>query len=120
MEAISVFLRLGRGNLVNEIHDALLSVAGEVVETGKAGSVTVTLKVSHPSGSDRSLVVVDEEVKRTLPKTDPKGAMFFSLDKELYERDPRQAELQTFRVVNEDTGEFRDVSQAESSVREAE
>ncbi len=119
MDALGTLQRLGRGELIEQVYRALLDVAGEVAASGKPGSVTVTLKVSHPQGSDPSLVVIDEDVKRTLPKTDPKGAMFFSLDGEMHERDPRQAELPAFRIVNEATGEIlRSVDEQGQAMRE--
>jgi len=67
------------------------------------------------------LVVIAEEVKRTPPKGDPKGAMFYTLDGEMHERDPRQPELPVFRVVdNGDGSELRDPGEAAGQAREAE
>ena len=66
--------------------------------------MTVTLKVSHPKGADALVVVVDEEVKRAMPKNDPMGAMFFAHEAQLFERDPRQDPLPSFRVVDDGKG----------------
>src|ERR1044072_7132282 len=104
MDGLHVVERLGGGHLIDEIHAALLDVAEEVVATGKQGTVTVTIKVSHPKGADPLLVVMDEEVKRAMPKPDPKGAMFYAADAQLHERDPRQADLPEFRIVADDAG----------------
>lgn len=120
MDGLHVVERLGGGHLIDEIHAALLDVAEEVVATGKSGSVTVTIKVSHPKNADPLLVVMDEEVRRAMPKTDPKGAMFYAQDAELYERDPRQPDLPEFRVVADgDSRELRSPQDAEQQVREA-
>lgn len=121
MDALHILERLGGGHLIEEIHAALLDVSEEVVATGKPGTVTVTLKVSHPKGADALLVVMDEEVKRTMPKTDAKGAMFYALDAELHASDPRQDPLPAFRVVDEGKGaELRETPDAGLEMREAE
>lgn len=120
MDGLHVVERLGGGHLIDEIHAALLDVAEEVVATGKAGTVTVTIKVSHPKGADPLLVVMDEEVRRAMPKTDPKGAMFYAADAELHERDPRQPDLPEFRVIaDEKARELRNPLEADEQVREA-
>lgn len=110
MDGLHVLERLGGGHLIDEIHAALLDVSEEVVATGKPGTVTVTIKVSHPKNADALLVVMDEEVKRSMPKTDPRGAMFYAHETELHERDPRQPALPEFRMVSDETArEFREL-----------
>lgn len=107
MDALSVIQRLGTGRLIEELVEALLATAEEVVTTGKPGKVTLTLAVSNKGQGD-PLIIVDEVVSRASPKRDPRGAFFFSLDGGLYKDDPRQAKLE-FRTVDRETGEIRDV-----------
>jgi hypothetical protein len=119
MDGLHVIERLGGGHLIDEIHAALLDVSEEVVATGKPGSVTITIKVSHPKNADALLVVMDEEVKRSMPKNDPRGAMFYAHETELHERDPRQATLPEFRVVDEGGNkEFRTPDAPEEKAQE--
>lgn len=121
MDGINVLQKLGQGHLIDEMHAAILDVAEEVAATGKDGTVTVTLKISHPKRADKTVVVIDEEVKRTMPKSDPKGAMFYALDAELHERDPRQGDLPAFRVVAEpDARELRNPDEPDQTARSAE
>lgn len=120
MDGLNVLQKLGRGHLIDEIHAAILDVAEEVAATGKKGSVTVTLSIARavPNG-DPTLIVVHEEVKRTPPKGDPKGAMFWALDAELHDRDPRSPELPSFRVVDEGQGaELRIPDEPDQEARE--
>lgn len=121
MDGLNVLQRLGSGHLIDEIHAALLDVAEEVVATGKSGAVTVTLKVTHPKNTDPLLVVIEEDVKRTMPKTDPHGAMFFAHEAELHIEDPRQPQLPTFRVVADENGAvLRNPEDTGQAIREAE
>lgn len=46
MDALSILQRLGSGKLLEDIHEALTVTAQEVVATGKAAKVTVTLYTS--------------------------------------------------------------------------
>jgi hypothetical protein len=79
-------------------------VADEVTLTRKKGTVTVKFVVS-PAPGDEAGVTVNEEIKRTPPVKNPRGAYFFSVDGELHERDPRQPQME-FRTVDRTTGEI--------------
>ncbi len=98
MDALAVLQRLGTGRLLEELHEALVTTAEEVVATGKPGTVTLTLKVSNNSQGD-AMVMVRETVSRSAPKRDPRGAMFYALDGALHREDPRQAVME-FRTVD--------------------
>lgn len=107
MDSLSVLMRLGSGQLLDDICDALTATAAEVVATGKDGTVTVKFKIST-KGQGNALVTIDEQVARSSPKEDPKGAIFWALDGGLFREDPRQTKL-PFRDVNAETAEIRDV-----------
>lgn len=99
--------RLGSGELLDDLRDALVVTAAEVVETGNPGKVTLTITLSNKSQGD-ILVMVDEVVSRTVPKPDAKGAYFYAFGGELHHDDPRQRALD-FRAVDTSTGEIRTV-----------
>jgi hypothetical protein len=107
MDALAVLQRLGSGRLLEDIHDALVTTAQEVVATGKAGKVTVTLNVSTMNQGD-VLVTIEEMISRTAPKRDPRGAIFYAVDGALHREDPRQVRMD-FRTVDTETGEIREV-----------
>lgn len=115
MDALSVLRRLGTGRLLEDLADSLAVTAAEVVETGKPGVVTLTLKVSNKSQGD-PLVVVDEVVSRRSPKLDPRGAFFFAVEGGLYKEDPRQVRME-FREVDAGTGEIREAGGDEREER---
>ena len=115
MDPLMVLQRLGSGYLLDELTEALVRTAEEVVETGKGGTVTLTLKVSTPSQGN-PMVIVAEQISRSAPKKDAKGAMFFILDGALHKEDIRQPRLD-FRTVDHDTGEIRDVVAPERAER---
>jgi len=113
MDALQVANKLGAGHLLDEMHASLLRVAEDVVATGRDGRVTVTLIVKKPQGPD-NVVVVQEAVTTSLPKSLPQGAMYFVDDGQFHERDPRQVEME-LRVLDGGESELRDVGEEESA-----
>lgn len=116
MDALATIQRLGTGRLIEELYDALVTAAEEVVATGKPATVTLALKISNKSQGD-PLVIVDEVVSRSSPRRDPRGAMFFAVGGTLHRDDPRQAKLE-FRAVDKTTGEIREIDAPEKQERE--
>ncbi len=118
MDPLSVLQRLGSGRLIEDLAAALTVTAEEVVATGKPGTVTLTLKVSTISQGN-PLVMVDEQLSRSAPKKDPKGAAFYAVDGTLHREDPRQMVME-FRTINRETGEIREPDDYEREERIAE
>jgi hypothetical protein len=110
MDSLAILQRLGSGQFIDNLAEALIATSDEVVKTGKPGTITVTFKVST-RGQGNPFVTIDEAVKRASPKEDPKGALFFALEGGLYREDPRQIPLE-FREVDRGTGEIREVATA--------
>jgi curli biogenesis system outer membrane secretion channel CsgG len=108
MDALAILQRLGSGQLLDDLSEALTATAAEVVETGKPGKVTVSFKISNKHQGD-VLVMIDETVARVSPKDDPKGAFFFAVNGALHRDDPRQAKMD-FRAVDTETGEIREAA----------
>ena len=115
MDGLSILQRLGGGRVIEDLGEALIVTAEEVVRTGKAGTVTLALKVSTKSAGD-VMVMIEEQIARSAPKKDPKGAYFFAVGGDLHRSDPRQTTLD-FRTVDRATGEIRD-SDAGHDLRE--
>lgn len=116
LDALAILQRLGRGSVIHELTDALTRTAEEAVETGKPGTVTLTLKVSTKAIGDR-FITVEEQVARTSPKRDPRGTFFWVVDGELFKDDPHQAAM-PLRSIDLDTGEIREGAGAPAHVRE--
>lgn len=115
MDALAILQRLGRGSVISELTEALVRTAEEVVETGKPGTVTLTLKVANKAVGD-TFVSVEETVARSSPKRDPRGTFFFVRDGALFKDDPYQATM-PLRSIDVETGEIREPGDA-AAVRE--
>ncbi len=95
MRLITDILRdIRRGRPVEEATNALADVVRAVDETGKDGSVTITLKVkaSKHGGPEKTLIC---EVKAKKPIAEIAPAVFFSdADGDLHRVDPSQEEME--------------------------
>lgn len=99
MDALGTLQALARGQLFDNLCEAMMVVAEDVINTGRKGKVTLNLTIAQATPGEPSVVVV-EEIKRTPPQKDPLGAILFLGDHEFHRRDPRQHELE-FRVLDE-------------------
>jgi hypothetical protein len=97
MDALSIIQRLGTHRFIDELAATIAEVAEDCALTRKKGSVTVKFAIS-PGADDGVSVVVNEEIKRTPPVRNSRGAYFFALDGELHATDPRQTPME-FREV---------------------
>jgi len=107
MDALAVLQRLGTHRFIDELGTTLAAVSDEVALTRKKGKVTVTFTLSPGPGNDLA-VQVAEEIKRTPPVKAPRGAIFFVLDGELHDGDPRQPQMD-FREVDRPASRLVDV-----------
>lgn len=64
-----------KGKLAEELATALADVNRAVIDTGKPGSLTLTIKVK--SAGDEVSVIVTDEVKAKLPEHDRGQSIFF-------------------------------------------
>lgn len=64
-----------KGSLANELAEALADLNRAVLETGKAGSVTLTIGVK-PTGDEVSVIVTDK-VTSKVPEADRGQSIFF-------------------------------------------
>lgn len=116
MDSIAILQRLGGGLLLEELREALIATAEEVVATGKPGSVTLTLKISTKSQFD-PFIAIDETLQRKPPGKDARGAWVYALDGDFHRDDPRQTRLD-FREIDRETGEIRTRDDRATTVRE--
>jgi hypothetical protein len=99
MRLITDVLRdIRKGRPVEEATTALADVVRAVDETGKDGSVTITLKVkaAKHGGPEKTIIA---EVKAKKPVADIAPAVFFSdADGDLHRVDPNQEEMRLGEV----------------------
>lgn len=79
------------GQLLNALNDKLADVIAAVAETGKVGSLTLTLKIKA-NGSDA--LTISSDVKAKTPEAAVGDAIFFTDGQNLFRRNPRQADLE--------------------------
>lgn len=94
MRPITDVLREVRGGRAVALASRLLSeVVTAVDETGKTGSVTITIKVKpEKGGGSQKTIGVEVKVKR--PEHDVPESIFFSdADGDLHRTDPQQSEM---------------------------
>lgn len=94
MRLITDILRdIRKGRPVEEATQALADVVRAVDETGKDGSVTITLKVKAAKhGGPEKTIICDVKAKKPIAEIAP--AIFFSdADGDLHRSDPNQEEM---------------------------
>lgn len=103
---------LNQGAALSELSDALDKVVAAVRQTGKGGSLALTLKVRPASKGVTNVVLVESEMKMKLPEPERGMTIFFvTEDNKLVRNDPRQQTL-PLRVVEFDQQNLREVSDA--------
>jgi uncharacterized protein (UPF0218 family) len=88
-----ILLEINKGESHRELSEALAELVTAVQLTGKAGSISYTLKV-QPHAND-SIVTVTDQITRKLPEPDRRTSIFFVDDKtrSLVRNDPHQVSI---------------------------
>jgi len=95
-------LQMNNGATVMELSNALEQVVAAVRAAGKAGSITLTIKVAPASKGSTNVLMVESQVKSKLPEPDRGMTIFYATeDNRLVRSDPRQQML-PLRVVEFD------------------
>jgi hypothetical protein len=90
-----------RGRTHDELTAKMAEVVAAVADTGKAGSLTLTIKVTPAKGVD-GMVLVEDDVKAKVPTLSRPAAMYYVADGGvLSENHP--AQLGMFSVQGEQT-----------------
>lgn len=87
---IAILNEQREGDLTDELSSSLSEVVAAVVEHGKAGSLTLQLKI-NPAETGAGAVTIVDELKTKVPEPAKDKTLFFA-DKngQLSRRDPRQ------------------------------
>lgn len=98
-EFASFLVNFNRGRTHDELTARMAEVSAAVAATGKAGSLTLTIKITPAKGVD-GMVVVDDDVKAKVPQLARPAAMYYVTDEgALSENHP--AQLGMFSVQGE-------------------
>jgi len=104
----------GKGRTHDELGEALHTLIARVKDTGKTGSVSLTVQVK-PMKQDDRMVIVSDKIAISLPEHDrPSAAWFIGTDGNLQRDDPQQLVFESLREVppppgvDPETGEISD------------
>lgn len=96
---VRVLRETGKGTAAEDADAALREVTRAVQNTGKAGSVTVTVKITPPKNGE-TFVMVTGEVSAKVPRIEPKPSIYFPTpDGDLSRHDPDQLDLITGEIA---------------------
>ena len=88
-----------KGHTHDELSEALQDLVNKVRDTGKKGSLSLTVTVAPHKGDTRTLVVSDE-IKVKLPEHDRDACIFYPDDAgNLSRNDPQQLAFDSLREV---------------------
>lgn len=87
------------GKTHDELSEALWDLVARVRDTGKKGTVSLTVTVA-PMKNDLDVLVVTDEIKLRLPEHDRKASLFYpDKDGNLTRTDPNQLSFESLREV---------------------
>ena len=88
-----ILRELGEGSTLSELSDAFWDLTQRVQETGKNGSLTLTIAIGWDA---KSRIVIKDEVKTKLPEfSRPETRFFIDHNGNASRRDPMQPQLPT-------------------------
>lgn len=98
------------GEFLRDLTKACYEVVQAVMDTRKPGSLKIAVKIT-PTG--RASVEVDAKLDHTVPEHDkPSTTFFVTPEATLLRSDPSQPRLPLREVVDQNTGEIREVAEA--------
>ena len=94
------------GRTATELTDGLAELVRRVKDTGKKGSISLTVAVEPLKGSDNTTFLVKDSINLKLPEFDRSASVYFADDDGgLHRNDPRQM---AWGRINFETGEVTD------------
>lgn len=105
--------QMRKGQSHDELSRRLAEVVQAVQETGKAGSISYTVKVKPATKGNGVAVIVEDDIKHKLPQGDRTSIFFATEDGQLSRNDPNQQELR-FQSIQGEQQEAVETDQAQS------
>ena len=88
------------GGTVTELSEGLAELVRRVADTGKKGSISLTVAVEPMKGGDGKTMVVKDSISLKLPEYDRTASVYFTdEDGHLHRNDPRQMAFGFLREV---------------------
>ena len=100
MQAFLEFLaNLREGQLIDEAHRALTELEEAVNDTGKKGTLTITIDLERVNGAAFMVGVIDKLVVKAPVRDREKTLLFRAENGRFTRRDPRQPDLPGMRAI---------------------
>jgi hypothetical protein len=89
-----------RGATHDELSEGLRDLVAKVKDTGKKGTLTLTISVEQLKNADGNALVVKDEIRLKLPEFDRQASLFYADENNnLVRDDPRQLAFESLREV---------------------
>lgn len=99
----SFLLEQARGKTHDELSQALHDVTKKVIETGKKGSLTLTLSIGLLGKDPAEGLVITDQIKTKIPEHDRPSSVFYpDRNGNLSRRDPNQLSFEDLQTLPED------------------
>lgn len=93
-EFITTVVQMKNGAVLQDMGERLNVLVRAVMETARAGALTITMKVAPATAGSGEVVTIETEVKERIPRPSLGKTIFFTTDEGLLVRqDPRQMTL---------------------------
>lgn len=108
-----VLVELSGGRTHTELSEQLHELIARVRDTGKKGSLTLTITVSRVKNAAENTLTVSDDVRAKLPAHDRNVSVFFAdADGNLSRKDPNQLEFESLREVPPPTTIVKETARA--------
>lgn len=108
---------LRAGTTLEELGGELAKLVAAVKATGKAGQITLTLKIKPPKKGGMAYLLIEDSISVKEPKLDKSDTVFFPIaDNGLSRQDPSQSELPFGRSRTTVDGAAGEILKAEGDV----
>lgn len=104
----SFLLEQARGKTHDELSQALHDVTAKVIETGKKGSLTLTLSIGLLDKDPSNGLVITDQIKTKMPEHDRPASVFYpDRHGNLSRRDPGQLSFEDLITIDDPPGTDR-------------
>lgn len=101
----SFLLEQARGKTHDELSQALHDVTAKVMETGKKGSLTLTISIALLDKDPSNGLVINDEIRTKMPEHDRPASVFYpDRSGNLSRRDPNQMSFEDLATLPEPEG----------------
>lgn len=109
---------LRHGQTLEELSEELSDLQDRCKQTGKVGSITLTIKLKPEKGMDGMFGVIDE-IKSKKPQFDRGATIFYEhADMQLRREDPRQVKMDLREAPKKEPRDVREAPKSTRNVRQ--